>query len=70
MSRRIDLGPELLWALSADRRTMRLQLPALTVAGAAKPVNVFMEFDAETADRMLRRLVELRAQMLPPPKRH
>ena len=57
------------WALSADRRSLLLQLPPLPIDGLPKPLNLALEFDAGAIDQMLKRLWELRAQMLSPPAR-
>jgi hypothetical protein len=42
-SSRVDVG-------RADRKTVRLALPPLPVAGLPESVKVHMDFDAETAD--------------------
>ena len=57
------------WALSADRRSMLLQLPPLPIDGLPEPLSLALEFDAGAIDQMLKRLLELRAQMSPPPER-
>jgi hypothetical protein len=54
------------WRLSADRKTVRLALPPLPIAGQPEPVNVYVDFNADTLDAMLERLSILRGQMLPP----
>jgi hypothetical protein len=58
-----------LWRLSPDRRTVRLQLPPLRLAGQENPVDIHLDFEADTVDEMLQRLTELRMQMVPPPVR-
>ena len=62
-----------MWVLPG-RRTVRLQVPELPVAGAAEPLRVHMDFDAGVVDQIIERLTILRAQMLPRPpaakKRH
>ena len=55
-----------MWALSADRKTVRLAVPPLRLAGMPEPLAVYMDFDAKTVDAMLERLTILRTQMLPP----
>jgi hypothetical protein len=55
------------WTLSADRKTVRLAVPPLRLAGFPKPLDVYMDFDAVTVDAMLERLTILRSQMLPKP---
>ncbi|SEP26482.1 hypothetical protein SAMN02990966_04692 [Rhodospirillales bacterium URHD0017] len=60
-----------MWQLSADRRSLRMELPGLPVAGVAEPLLVKIDFDTSVVDRMIERLLVLRAQMLPAPaKRH
>jgi hypothetical protein len=61
--------PQQMWRLSPDRRSVRLQLPPLKLAGMKKPVDIHLDFEAETVDQILQRLTELRMQMLPPPIR-
>jgi len=56
-----------MWQLSADRRSVRMQLPALPVQGMPEPLRVKIHFDAGVIDQMIERLLVLRAQMLPPP---
>jgi hypothetical protein len=58
-----------LWRLSPDRRSVRLQLPPLRLAGRQKPVDIHLDFEAEAVDEILQRLTELRMQMVPPPVR-
>lgn len=68
----MPLGKE--WAVtyevSADQRMARLHLPSLRVAGAHKPVSIYMDLDAEAVDAFLRQLAEIRAQMLPALRRN
>jgi len=59
-----------MWTLSADRKTIRMKLPEMPIAGLARPLRLCLDFDAETADAILSRLAQLRVQMLPPPERH
>jgi hypothetical protein len=61
---------EELWVLSADRRSLRLQLPLLPIDGRAEPIKVGVEFDTGAVDQILKRLLELRTQLLPPPERN
>jgi len=56
--------------VSADQRMARLHLPALRLAGVSKPVNIYMDMDAEAIDAFLRQLAEIRAQMLPALRRN
>ena len=53
-----------------DRETLRLRLPALTMADRAEPLRIFLGFDAAAVDEMLERLTVLRARMLPAPTRN
>jgi hypothetical protein len=53
--------------LSADRRTLRLNIPPVRLAGHAKPLTVHLDCDAKAVDEILQRLSVLRAQMLPSP---
>jgi len=55
-----------MWTLSADRKTVRLAVPPLRLAGMPEPLAVYMDFDAKSVDAMLERLSVLRSQMLPP----
>ena len=63
-----------MWTLNADKKSVRLTLPPLPIAGQAKPLLVALDFDAATVDEMIDRLTMLRAQMLPalpkPESRH
>jgi hypothetical protein len=55
-----------MWALSADRRLVRLTVPPLRLVDMPEPLTVYMDFDAVTVDAMLEHLPILRSQMLPP----
>jgi hypothetical protein len=55
-----------MWTMSEDRKTVRLALPPLPIAGMPEPLAVFMDFDAKTVDAMLERLSILRGH----PARH
>ena len=55
--------PEAMLKLSADHRAVRLTLPPLPITGLPEPLNVHMEWDAETVDAMVARLAVLRKQM-------
>lgn len=58
-----------MWQLSADRRSVRMELPGLPIHGMPEPLRVRIDFDAGLVDQMIERLSVLRAQMLPaPPK--
>jgi hypothetical protein len=56
-----------MWRLNADRRSVRMELPGLPVAGLPAPIKVNVDFDTGTIDQMIERLLVLRAQMLPAP---
>ena len=58
-----------MWQLSADRRSVRMQLPGLPIEGLPTPLTVKVDFDAGVVDRMIERLLVLRALMLPAPPR-
>jgi len=62
----IVAAQEMMWTLSADRKTVRLALPPLSLDGIPEPVTIHMNFDAGTVDAMLERLTILRSRMLPP----
>ncbi len=68
---RMRLGQwAMIWQVSEDRRTVRALLPPLRIAGATKPLGIYYDMDAEAVDDLQRRLAEIRAQMLPAPKRN
>ena len=58
-----------MWVLSADRRTVRLNIPPIQLAGHDKPVTLQLACDAKAVDEILDRLTVLRSQMDPPPVR-
>ena len=70
----IDYDQAQMWRLSADRRSVLMELPVLQVDGIPEPLRVNIHFDAGSIDQMIARLMVLRAQMLPAPpapaKRH
>jgi hypothetical protein len=57
---------DFMWALSADRKTVRLALPPLSLDGIPELIAIHMNLDAETVDATLERLTILRSRMLPP----
>jgi hypothetical protein len=57
---------EFMWTLSADRKTVRLALPPLSLDGIPELIAIHMNLDAETVDATLERLTILRSRMLPP----
>ena len=59
-----------IWTLAGDCRSVHMTLPSFPVAGMPEPLTVHVEFDTHTIDDILQRLSVLRAQMLPPLKRH
>jgi hypothetical protein len=63
-------GSQEMWTLSADRRRVRLNMPAFTVTGLPRPLQMRFDFDAKAVDAILQRLTRLRVQMEPPPQRH
>jgi hypothetical protein len=60
----LGAGWAVTYEVSADRQRARMHLPPLQVAGAAKPVSIYMDLDAAAVDALLRQLAEIRAQML------
>jgi hypothetical protein len=62
----VEISDQTMWTLSSDRKTVRLALPPLPLAGMAEPIRAVVDLDAETVDAMLERLTILRGQMLPP----
>jgi hypothetical protein len=68
---RMPLGDQLAmtWEVSADRRSVRAHLPPLHLAGANRPLSIYLDMDAEGVDGLPQRLAEVRAQMLPSLKR-
>ena len=65
----VTMDPATMWTLNADKKSVRLTLPPLPVAGQAKPLFVALDFEAATVDEMIDRLTMLRVRMLPaPPK--
>ena len=62
----IVAAQEMMWTLSADRKTVRLALPPLSLDGIPEPITIHMNVEAETVDAILERLSILRSQMLPP----
>jgi hypothetical protein len=58
-----------MWTLNEDRRSVRLSLPPIRLAGVPEPLRVSIDLKADMVDEILHRLSVLRAQMLPaPPK--
>jgi hypothetical protein len=55
-----------MWQLSADRCSVRMQLPGLPISGSAEPLLVTIDFDA-VVDQIIERLLELRTQMVSAP---
>ena len=43
-----------IWTVSADRKTVRLSVPPLRLAGMPEPLAVYMDFDVVTIDAMQR----------------
>jgi hypothetical protein len=61
------VNPAAMWTLNADKRSIRLTLPPLQLAGQPKPLFVALDFETTTVDEIIDRLLSLRAGMLPPP---
>jgi len=65
----MEQGPaEMFTLLNAD--TVRMQLPALPIAGRAEPMQIHIDFDVAAVEEMLEHLAVLRSQMLPAPLRN
>jgi hypothetical protein len=65
----VTMDPATMWTLNADKKSVRLTLPPLPVAGQAKPLFVALDFEAATVEEMIDHLTVLRVRMLPaPPK--
>jgi hypothetical protein len=62
----VDIAKEMVWALSPDRKTVRLSLPPLPLDGLPEPIKVDVDLDVATVDAILDRLVDLRSQMVSP----
>lgn len=60
----VEAEQEMVWKLTEDRRNVRLALPLLPLAGRKKSLQLFLDFDAESVDAMIDRLMMLRSQML------
>jgi len=53
-----------------DPKTMRVQLPALSVDGLPDPLRIQLDLNAQMVDEILLRLTVLRLAMLPAPQRN
>ena len=62
----IDVAKEMVWALSPDRKTVRLSLPPLALDGLPEPIKIDVDMDVAIVDAILDRLVDLRSQMASP----
>ena len=58
----------MMWGVSEDRRTARAHLPPVRLAATQKPLSIYFALDAEAVDDLIRRLAEVRSQMLPAPR--
>ena len=58
-----------MWVILADRRTVRLHIPPVRLAGLAEPLELHLDWNATAVDEILDRLTALRSQMDPPPLR-
>ena len=59
---------EAMVTLSADRLTVRLHIPPISLEGQAEPLRLRLDLDTALVDAFLDRLASLRARMLPPPQ--
>ena len=65
-----DMSAAQMWTLSADRKSVRLLVPALRLRGLPEPLSIHLDCDAALVDEILQRLSVLRAGMLPAPTRN
>ena len=65
-----DMPAERMWTLSGDRKSIRMQVPPLRLAGVPKPLSIHLDFDAAIVDELLQRLTVLRSRMVPAPVRN
>jgi hypothetical protein len=63
----VEMPTKEMWTLSEDRKSVRLAVPSLPIAGLPQPLRVNIDFAADMVDAIIDRLTELRAQMLPTP---
>jgi hypothetical protein len=56
---------ERMWTLSADQRSVCMQIPPLRLAGLREPLNVHLDFDTAMVDDILHRLTVIWSRMLP-----
>ena len=56
--------------VSKDQQTARLYLPPLQLSTERRPINIYLDIDAEAVDALLQQLSEARTHMLPPPRRN
>ena len=63
----IEQGPEF---SVLDHETVRRQLPPCPGAGTAELLRIHLDFDADSVDEMIGRLIAPRLQMLPAPQRN
>jgi len=64
----VATDPEVLLTLSADRKTVRLHVPPVMIAGQPEPLRLHADFDAKAIDSLIDHLAYLRARMLPTPR--
>jgi hypothetical protein len=64
----VAIDPVMMWTLNADKKSVRLTLPPLPLAGQAKPLFVVLDFGTATVDQTIDRLLSLRGQMHPKPE--
>ncbi len=64
----VECDPATMWKLSGDRRSLRFNLPPVPLAGIAKPLELYVDFDAQAVDAIILQLMNLRSRMLPAPK--
>ncbi len=58
----LELDSETMWVLADDRQSLTLSL-VLPNVGLSEPLHLQIDFDGESIELMVERLVRLRAQM-------
>jgi len=64
----VATDPETLLTLSSDRKSVRLHIPPVKLAGLPEPLRLHADFDAKAIDSLIDHLAYLRARMLPTPR--
>ncbi len=59
----LELDSETIWTLGDDRKTLTLNMVVPAVEGLSQPLALAIDFDRESVERMIERLLRLHAQM-------